>query len=363
MPRNRFELILKFLHFNDNNTKAPDNTDKLYKIRPVYDLMVAKWRDLYDPGEFISIDEGTLKWRGRLSFRVYNKDKPTKYGIKGYILCDSDTAYCWNLDLYHGQGNTLRETVIGLMDRLLNNPYSLYMDNLYNSVELSEELLNTYQVHTCGTLRKNRGEPVEIRQVGDRGHIIPRFDTVSRSNGTVMVLAWQDKRTVRMVSTKHDKSTVEVERFKKGGHGEKEKIQKPVCITEYNAHMSGVDNLDQMLSYYPFTRKTIKWHKKVVFYLIEVALHNAFIVHKLRHDQPEKTLLDFHLAIVKKLCNVVDKNDDSDDDSGDEDPTQPPARVPKHDPRESVDRSLQVPTGPKNGTMLGTGTSQDEVSL
>ena len=39
-------------------------------------------------GEHIDIDEGMLKWRGRLSFRVYNKEKPTKYGIKGFILAD-----------------------------------------------------------------------------------------------------------------------------------------------------------------------------------------------------------------------------------------------------------------------------------
>ena len=107
---------------------------------------------MFNPGEQISIDEGTLKWRGHLSFKVYNKDKLTKYGIKAYILADSNSGYCWNMDMYCGQGKCLRATVFGLLsDACLYSWHSLYMDNFYNSVELSEELLGV-KVHTVGTL-------------------------------------------------------------------------------------------------------------------------------------------------------------------------------------------------------------------
>ena len=152
VPRNRFELILKFLHFNDNLAKPDDCMDKLYKLRPVHGLIVSKWRDFYDPGEQLSIDEGTFKWKRRLTFHVH-KNKFIKYGIKGHMLCDSQTAYCWNLDLYHGQGITIYEIVIRLLNRLLNSPYSLYIGNFYNSVKLSTELLNDYKIYTCGTLK------------------------------------------------------------------------------------------------------------------------------------------------------------------------------------------------------------------
>jgi len=99
--------------------------------------------------------------------------------------------------------------------------------------------------------------------------------------------------------------------------------------------MSGVDRLDQMISYYPFTRKTVKWHKKVFFYLVEIAIHNAYVAHKLLSRDPEKTLLDFQMKIVKKLCranDVVDQSSSSEDD----DYTPPPAKAPKHDPRERL---------------------------
>jgi hypothetical protein len=86
MSRNRYEAIWSNLHCN-NNAKCPvDNLDKLYKVRPLFDLLVSKFREYYNPGLNISIDEGMLLSRGRLSFCVYNPTKPVKYGIKSYIL-------------------------------------------------------------------------------------------------------------------------------------------------------------------------------------------------------------------------------------------------------------------------------------
>ena len=61
------------------------------------------------------------------------------------------------------------------------------------------------------------------------------------------VLAWKDKRIVKAITTKHDDSMVSVTRRKKGGHGERELIQKLVCVCNYNKHMSGVDHVLQMI--------------------------------------------------------------------------------------------------------------------
>jgi hypothetical protein len=48
--------------------------------------------------------------------------------------------------------------------------------------------------------------------------------------------------------------------------------KKPKCIIDYNTHMHGVDTADQYLAYYPFIRKTVKWPKKVFFYLLQRCL-------------------------------------------------------------------------------------------
>ena len=72
MSRNRFEIILSYLHFNDNEKRSPMCDDPLYKVRPIIDHFVAKFQEMYNPHENISIDEGMLSWRVRLGFRVYN---------------------------------------------------------------------------------------------------------------------------------------------------------------------------------------------------------------------------------------------------------------------------------------------------
>ena len=55
---------------------------------------------------------------------------------------------------------------------------------------------------------------------------------------------------------------------------------KPDCILDYNAHMCGVDRLDQMLSYYSPLRKTLKWYRKVVLQALDMALSNGFVLYK-----------------------------------------------------------------------------------
>ncbi|XP_048010518.1 piggyBac transposable element-derived protein 4-like [Megalobrama amblycephala] len=153
MPRNRFEIIWRFLHFNDNTTRPDNCTDRLYKIRPVLDHLVSKFHEMYQPKSNICIDEGMFLWRGCLAFRVYNPQKPIKYGVKSYILCDSDTGYCFNMKPYCGESATLGDTVVSLLDRLAGHGYRLFMDNLYNSVRLCERLLDV-KTHVCGTIRK-----------------------------------------------------------------------------------------------------------------------------------------------------------------------------------------------------------------
>jgi len=46
MYRNRFQLIQRYLHFNDNNA-AGTNEDRLYKIRAVLDIVVNNFNTPY----------------------------------------------------------------------------------------------------------------------------------------------------------------------------------------------------------------------------------------------------------------------------------------------------------------------------
>ena len=53
-----------------------------------------------------------------------------------------------------------------------------------------------------------------------------------------------------------------------------------MLLSSNNKFMKGVDRADQYLSYYSILRKTVKWSKKVVLYLLNCAIFNAFFVYR-----------------------------------------------------------------------------------
>ena len=53
--------------------------------------------------------------------------------------------------------------------------------------------------------------------------------------------------------------------------------KKPECIIDYNTRMHGVDTADQYLAYYLFIRQTVKWPKKVFFYLLQCCFFNSYV--------------------------------------------------------------------------------------
>ena len=71
MSRNRFQIIWRFLQFKDPDVvvDAEMREDNLHKVRPVLAYLQTKFATLYQPNKNIGIDEGMLKWRGRLHFR------------------------------------------------------------------------------------------------------------------------------------------------------------------------------------------------------------------------------------------------------------------------------------------------------
>jgi hypothetical protein len=161
---------------------------------------------------------------------------------------------------------------------------------------------------------------------GTKERKMAKGDVLARDNGTVMVLAWQDNRTVRVLSTLHDATTEPILVRKKGGRGEMEEVQKPKAVIDYNKFMSGVDRIDQMISYYPTVRKTLKWFKKLFWWLVELCIHNGQVI--LNHNlvaagMRKKTLLDFQTELCDTLCSggnpPADDSEDDEEEDGPED--------------------------------------------
>ncbi|KAK4311010.1 hypothetical protein Pmani_017465 [Petrolisthes manimaculis] len=70
--------------------------------------------------------------------------------------------------------------------------------------------------------------------------------------------------------------------------------------------MGGVDHYDQMVQYYPLLRRTYKWTRKFMFYLIQMAIFNSFALYKMYALTPRKmALLEYMEHIVEKLLTFT----------------------------------------------------------
>ena len=106
MSSRRFELILKFLHLSDSRQQPSHGEtgyNKLYKIRPLLNLIVENFQSVYTPTQSLSIDESMIRFKGRLAFLQYMPKKPHKWGMKAWVLADAANGYVWDWRLYAGK--------------------------------------------------------------------------------------------------------------------------------------------------------------------------------------------------------------------------------------------------------------------
>ncbi|CAK1582148.1 unnamed protein product [Parnassius mnemosyne] len=291
MPRNRFMLILRCLHFSSDSNEE----DRLVPIRPIMNHFNETMKRIYSPGKQLSLDESMVLWRGRLIFRQYIKNKRHKYGIKLYVLAEPDgtvlnfQVYSGANDTTSGKGHT-EKIVLKLLEERLDYGHSIYMDNYYNSYNLAVKLLER-KTYCTGTLGKNRkNNPVDLGSVTLR-----KGENKSSFLNGVHIGKWRDKRNVLYISTEHDDEMVEVA-SKRG-----QVLLKPSAIVHYNSFMSGVDLQDQMLAYYPCQRKTLRWYKKLFVHILQMSLSNAFYLFNKYSNSDKMNLYDFRMAILENL--------------------------------------------------------------
>ncbi|KAJ8931231.1 hypothetical protein NQ314_015872 [Rhamnusium bicolor] len=208
--------------------------------------------------------------RGRLLFHQYIKNKKHKYWIKFYLLTESSGTVL-NIQIYTGVCDDIggkehaANVVLCLIANYSDKSHS-YMYNYYNSVTLARQLLdkNTYCTGTLCAGRKETSQEVSKA-------ILKTGESVQRYGGNVCGGKWKDKREVLYITTEHENNFEEVT-----SRSGKRKM-KPTPIAQYNKYMSGIDLQDQMLSYYPTHRKTIRWYKKVCMRHIFFHSLNFFI--------------------------------------------------------------------------------------
>ena len=168
----------------------------------------------------------------------YIKNKRHKYGSKFFELCESK-GIVLKVSIYSGEGyedpNNLGQTgaIVLHLEGYLDKGYSVYTDNYYNSIPLTE-FLTSHSTYITGTLRKNRkGLPKNVinKKLKKGEHEWGR-------KGATVVCRWKDKRDIYVISNKQQVQMVNA--INRRGE---EKV-KPNIVVDCNNHISGVDHCD-----------------------------------------------------------------------------------------------------------------------
>ena len=116
---------------------------------------------------------------------------------------------------------------------------------------------------------------------------------------SVLQMAWKDSQVVLFASTIGDPSETIVRNRKRPRitPENRKAVQQgwgslpiashsiPLLIDEYNHHKSNVDLVDQMIGYYPIQRVKQRTWRPLFYFLIEVALNNAYQASSLKQEE------------------------------------------------------------------------------
>lgn len=318
MPLNRFEQIKSKLHCNDNKEMPQPCNDKLYKIRPLFEMLNEIFNST-PANEMFSIDEQVVPFKGKSSLKTYNPAKPKKWGYKIYILSGTD-GIIYNMAFYTGSiqpvpGEPDLGASSNIVLRLLTPVqrgvwHKVYFDNWFTGVPLVTHLYRNYHIACVGTVRVNRLPGCELpsdatMKNNGRGSMISKTATV---NGVELrAIRWYDNKAVTLLTTYAAVTpTVKVTRWDK-----KDKryidIDAPAAIPTYNKFMGGVDKLDSLLAEHRIRLKSKKWYHRIIFHLLDTVVVQAWLLYSrdaaaANLTRKEKLpLLDFKLSIAAYL--------------------------------------------------------------
>ena len=237
--------------------------------------------------------------------------KPTKWGIKVWVCADAKTAYITTFSIYTGKTNDIGKglayrVVMNLLQDYLGKHYKVYFDNFYTSPTLVADLRSNriYSSGTCRTNRKHFPEDIGSKLKNhDSGTII--FRLCGDITIPITTVRYTDKRDVWCLSTICGTGTKVINRRIKGGDGGTELVTCPNITIDYNQYMGGVDVVDQHFVYYAIGRKGLKWWRRVFYRLMEMAIVNAYSIHKLNNPGNVLSHKSFRLELAQALCSPL----------------------------------------------------------
>lgn len=261
MALTRFENIMRCFEINPVLKKEDPKYPKIDYILSVFN----KFKAFYTPSSKLALDEIISPFKGRFKYNTYNKDKPTKSGIRIIALADSLTSFCVELVPCFGietyklfQARSLDELILRILVKNKIKDADIYMDNYFAHPDLARKLLDL-NINLTGTVKANRRDIPTLIKNAEVIRITPEEEKKEfemkkkpKKEGTnlkcfqsdqIFACKWRDKRELIMITTIH------LLQMDMRLSARKRPKQRPIVVHEYNHFMRGVDKLNQRIYY------------------------------------------------------------------------------------------------------------------
>jgi DNA polymerase III epsilon subunit-like protein len=331
MSGRRFHTILRFLHVSsvkDQPRRSDPNYDPMYKCQELLDMLEARYKKCFVPGQNLSLDESLIRAFGRIKFKVRIITKAARYGIKIYVLTDAETAFVLKVIVYTGkttygnefdhEGKKTVQVVNKLVEQYAGSFRTIYVDRFYTSLDLLKSM-DKINIFVTGTVMKNRipntltiakssREFKSMERGASRRHLYSYKNEEGKSLQYGLV-CWKDRDMVYCLSSCHptDKESVG-QCMRRSAEGLK-LLQRPAMIGEYNKYMGGVDLADMRRLH---CNSTImgqnRWWLKIFFYLLDVGTANSLVLYReaiaqtpSAEDDSKITIAEFKKKLIMGL--------------------------------------------------------------
>lgn len=300
---NDFKKVNRYLHLMNNRE---NDESKLFKVK-FLDEIIENWREYYEPGKNLVLDETIIPFRGKSKFIVYCPRKPERYGLKAFSLCESYTGYCFEFKVYSGR--TFSENLKKIHNTNFKHSINLemtknywyrnhyvYLDNYYTSFELANIMLDK-NCYITGTINLTNHEKNYIDRVFGKERDLDEYVFLSSSYANLIRIrnTKKQKKTAYLITSVFSDEAVRSNSNRK----------IPRAVKEYMANKGGVDIMNSMIARFRNLHRNLKWWKTVFAEILDISLINAWIIYK--NFNPKLRHKEFRLKIIAFLASKYQK--------------------------------------------------------
>ena len=311
----RFMKISHYFCVSDKANEPPrdsENYDKLYKIRPVVELLNKLFPRYYQHGKRQTIDESSIKMKSKDAVRIFSPMKPAKFSWKVWSRCDSESPskpYLLQFIPYLGKKHTkvskyglFFDVVNELTKQLRGSNARVYTDSAYGNVKTALFLMK-HSIYMTSTVRSNSiGLPPSVKAPPKK---LPRGSYKifqDKNNRNLTSCYWMDTKAVKLLSCECNPMSITF--ALRRVQARYERIHQPLMAFTYSSYYKSVDFFDYWSTKYSIARRSYRPWKYMWHFCLQASIVNAYILFIETNKQPRNRSYcqsDFRLSLGKLL--------------------------------------------------------------